>query len=203
MPTKKPKHITFTGIDERTDLDRCARISSMWSVEWGVLIGGRLGKNRYPSDQVIQAAIGRGLSMSLHVCGQQARTANRGVLPDHAESFSRMQVNMASRAYDTRSLTLLAQRTGKTIIAQTRGEVFPHTSQGIQFLFDRSGGRGVPSTYWPPGPKDQTVGYAGGLNPDNVAAIVASIDADKFWIDMETGVRTDDWLDLDKCDAGP
>jgi phosphoribosylanthranilate isomerase len=45
------------------------------------------------------------------------------------------------------------------------------------------------------------VGYAGGINPDNAAEVVSRIQADRYWIDMETGVRTGDWLDLDKCEA--
>ena len=48
-------------------------------------------------------------------------------------------------------------------------------------------------------------GYAGGLNPDTIgdalAAIAARVpDGQPYWIDMESGVRTDDRFDLDKCE---
>lgn len=46
------------------------------------------------------------------------------------------------------------------------------------------------------------VGYAGGFNPDNVAEklsfLMENSQVGDFWIDMESGVRTDDWFDTDK-----
>ena len=46
------------------------------------------------------------------------------------------------------------------------------------------------------------VGYAGGFNPENVADklhyLLTNDEVGDFWIDMESGVRTDDWFDLDK-----
>jgi hypothetical protein len=49
------------------------------------------------------------------------------------------------------------------------------------------------------------VGYAGGISPDNVEKKLRTLleyDSDeRFWIDMETRVRTEDeWLDLDKVE---
>lgn len=86
---------------------------------------------------------------------------------------------------------------------QVRGDEFPACNNCVQMLFDRSGGTGkVPDT-WPrhPGGGVQ-VGYAGGINPDNVLDVIDAIGPDgPYWIDMESGVRTDDWFDLDKCEA--
>ncbi len=202
---KFPQHITFTGIDERTDLSRCARISSRWPVEWGVLIGGRLGKNRYPSEVAIHRAVDTScrfaMPISLHACGKFAQEANQGKAPVFAAWCRRMQVNMASNAYDLAALLRLAAQERMTIIVQCRGVRFPEPVPGLQYLFDRSGGKGVLPTHWPIGPAGQLVGYAGGINPDNAAEVVSRIQADRYWIDMETGVRTEDWLDLDKCEA--
>ena len=43
---------------------------------------------------------------------------------------------------------------------------------------------------------------AGGFNPENVADklryLLTNDEVGDFWIDMESGVRTDDWFDLDK-----
>jgi phosphoribosylanthranilate isomerase len=65
----------------------------------------------------------------------------------------------------------------------------------VDWLFDRSGG------LWPPHPGgDRLVGYAGGIGPDNVADVLEQIGATgPYWIDMESGVRTDDRFDLGKC----
>jgi hypothetical protein len=48
-------------------------------------------------------------------------------------------------------------------------------------------------------------GYADGLNPDNIGVALPAIAAcvpegQPYWIDMESGVRTDDRFDLDKCE---
>ena len=46
------------------------------------------------------------------------------------------------------------------------------------------------------------IGYAGGINANNVAEkltfLMENDQVGDFWIDMESGVRTDDWFDIDK-----
>ncbi|RYD73538.1 MAG: phosphoribosylanthranilate isomerase, partial [Verrucomicrobiaceae bacterium] len=68
--------------------------------------------------------------------------------------------------------------------------------------YDPSGGRGVAPTRWPINQSPRIVGYAGGITPENCRAVldqVGELSQQGFWLDMESGVRTDDWLDLDKC----
>lgn len=77
------------------------------------------------------------------------------------------------------------------------------------FLYDSSGGRGVVSKNWN-GIIDNTqgkmyfTGYAGGLTPANLESELQKINAivgdNEIWIDTETGVRTDDILDLEKVE---
>lgn len=46
-------------------------------------------------------------------------------------------------------------------------------------------------------------GFAGGLNPENILERKEEIDIlweKDYWLDMESGVRTDDWFDLDKVE---
>lgn len=68
-------------------------------------------------------------------------------------------------------------------------------------LFDVSGGAGVLPAEWPAplyheDGKFDYHGYAGGLGPDNLAAQIPLIgkaaNGCRFWIDMETKVRSDD-----------
>ena len=74
-------------------------------------------------------------------------------------------------------------------------------------LFDASGGQGIFPRTWPnPIYKADEVfdyhGYAGGLGPDNLEQelprIAEAAQGTRFWIDMESGVRTNDAFDLTK-----
>lgn len=197
-----PQFITFTGIDARTDLKRCREISMRWPVEWGCLIGGQLGKNRYPDETVIQDA-GKQLRTALHCCKDFANYANSGVFPSETYGYNRLQVNLLSHVYDLKALGNIAAQTLTPVIVQVR-DVFPKREAGswLQFLFDQSGGRGTCPDAYPEAPDENLVGYAGGLNPLNVADACSRIKARNYWIDMETGVRNEnDYLDLDKCEA--
>lgn len=87
----------------------------------------------------------------------------------------------------------------------------------IKPLFDFSGGHGVyaPSK-WAVHEKDSEllsrgVGFAGGIGPENTINVVRQIEENlvigseflvntQIWIDMESGVRTEDWFDLRKVE---
>ena len=52
-------------------------------------------------------------------------------------------------------------------------------------------------------PETNPFGYAGGISPENVVETVKSITEiceTDFWIDMETGIRTNDKFDITKCE---
>ena len=83
--------------------------------------------------------------------------------------------------------------------------MFEHSKwMNVSVLLDASGGQGIdtPIKVLPNADKPFKVGYAGGINPDNVADKLAYLiqhnEVGDFWIDMESGVRTDDWFDTDK-----
>ena len=71
----------------------------------------------------------------------------------------------------------------------------------MSVLLDVSGGRGIDTPFKPLNIPGLKVGYAGGLNPDNVGEklehLMKNVNGE-FWIDMESGVRTDDMFDLNK-----
>lgn len=198
----KPRFITFTGIDAHTDLARCEALSARYPIEWGILFGGKLGKNRYPGNDVVERALSADIRRAAHLCNSYAEAVNSGGGFDLLEHFGRIQVNRAAGTYDMDMLATLAATNGTEVIVQHRASEFPAPIPGLAFLQDLSGGRGVLPSYWArPYEPGQLVGYAGGLTPENVADAVRHMPAREFWIDMETGVRTDDWLDLDKCEA--
>lgn len=212
-----PERITFTGVDEWVDLDGLAKLSRLYPVEWGVLIGGRLGKARYPSLDRI-ASIARAaqeqptMNLALHVCGDLAQRAmSEGDLPEEdidLSAFGRVQIN--ARTYDVPALGRLAAKYNVDVIMQVRGDIFPTDLPPRVFaLHDESGGKGLAPESRPAATYSQFVGYAGGIRPNNVLDVIADItDTNKYlspyppnyWIDMETGVRDNaDHLDLGAC----
>jgi phosphoribosylanthranilate isomerase len=97
---------------------------------------------------------------------------------------------------------------GKTILQFNKAnyhlcqKVIEMNNHNIHFLYDGSGGRGVLPNEWTGVVPNHFTGYAGGLNPDNLEEALINIEKsvgdNEIWIDTETGVRTDDKLDLDK-----
>jgi phosphoribosylanthranilate isomerase len=71
----------------------------------------------------------------------------------------------------------------------------------LSVLLDASGGQGIDTPINVLNGVSK-VGYAGGFNPDNVAGkleyLLKNVKLGMFWIDMESGVRTDDWFDTSK-----
>lgn len=92
-------------------------------------------------------------------------------------------------------------------ILQTRAtRSFPRAKEPAHYLFDRSGGCGLDhegETY--PVANDNLVGYAGGISPNNVQTVIEKINETsqpkKYWIDMESGVRTNGLFDVKKIRA--
>jgi hypothetical protein len=204
----KPMLVTFTGVDDKTDLDKLEDLSAWYPIEWGVLVGGRLGSNRYPTN--IERLTNRTIRFSLHMCGEYAQAALFPYTSEKSElmrqlaqdkMFDRIQINAGK--YDIPSLIRFQEFVGKLVIMQARGKEFPEPLAGIQCLHDLSGGKGKVPKFRPVQPPETAlVGYAGGIGPDNVVQVLSEINAHNFWIDMESKIRdTDDWLDLNKCEA--
>lgn len=209
----KPEFVTITGIDDRTDLGRIADLSARYPVEWAVLHSppAQGVSQRFPSNSTIdrlfarQAQSGMEIRLAAHLCGRQAKAVMRGEFDRNSVElapYARIQVNHVRPV--SAALVDFAVP-GQTVIAQWRdGESFPAEDLGHQWLYDPSGGRGTSPTSWPVNPTSEIRGYAGGIGLINVAAVVQAVSVSSpsgFWIDMETGARTDDWLDLDLVEA--
>ena len=207
----RPLHITFTGLDAATQADELVALSRDFPIEWGILLHPtRAGTGRYPPLTHIQSILALDLKFSAHLCGGYARDVVRGgSLPGAIvallDRFRRIQVNTADRGIVPEAIARFAGRFGARAILQCRGfERFPEDTH-VDWLFDRSGGKGLLAERWPvPGPTARFVGYSGGLGPDTVAAALAAIllqhpEHIPFWIDMEGAIRTDDVFDLSKC----
>jgi hypothetical protein len=202
----KPEFITFTGVDEQTDIKELRTLASQYPVEWGVLFSpSRQGHDwRYPAGRILEDLLwARELRLAAHLCGGYSDMVMRGDnvrprTPADLGFFKRIQVNHAEPSVDL--IAGLGQLIDSRCIAQSRSLEFP-SETNVDWLFDRSGGRGATPEAWPAHPGgDRLVGYAGGISPDNVADVVKAIGSTgPYWIDMESGVRTDNRFDLAKC----
>lgn len=188
---------------------------------------------RYPSldfiGESVDYLINNGLMTSIHLCGADAIKLYLDGDEDLLElcTNSRVQLNFKMADYDpedlltkveirardhNRPVILQANKSKKVMIDRllqlTKMLAFESEDildLNIDLLHDGSGGFGreieVVET-----PFDLFyTGYAGGLNPANVAKVLALIDAKNtepstpYYIDMESGVREDNYFSIAKC----
>lgn len=206
--------VTFTGVDDTTDLRRLSLIQEHHPLaEFGVLLSAHGPENgpRYPSMDTIRSLRHHPLNLSLHLCGRLARKAVHGdfsevetLLGEDVSLFRRVQLNVVGYDGTPERIGFPNPSWAREVIIQQRSasdcRLFLDSPrrEGLTVLLDASGGRGVQgtTTVLPGCPK---VGYAGGINHRNVygilSALLASPEVNDFWIDMESGVRTRDRFD--------
>ena len=210
--------LTLTGIDERMPRKGALRMGAAAArVELAVLAGSATGTlPRFPNLNWIREwareARENGVRTAIHLCGRLARGAGdadtEGVI-ELCRPFGRVQVNLPAgdRARRSDAIRRFADKVGRPVIVQHDGpwnESPLATTTGIELLFDTSGGRGIGRMeQWPAPPADRRVGYAGGIGAETIdeALDFAAAHADaRLWLDMESGVRTDDWFDIEKAE---
>lgn len=201
----KPRFITFTGIDDRTNLDRADALGEKYPIEWGVLHSMRNRDSRFPSNGAINEMLCLTSDCAAHLCGGLARQAAD---PDNGVSqtfrnFQRIQIN---GNYPLRNISTVAKDAYDElkiqVIRQTQNtEFLPLGKSDCLELYDVSGRRGIYPKNLPSLPVAKLAGYAGGITPDNVMEFIRRIGPGAYWIDVESGVRTGDWFDLNKVKA--
>lgn len=214
--------VEMSFIDEMT--------SSYSSVEWGVLLtnGTRKGGPRYPDDawlaELTTTFKGKyDQNFAAHFCGdlcdeligESGESYKSGVLVEHSEPyfFSRVQLNsfpdgkwmpwhVNSLAASLAKVEIIVPLTSDHALFLARHPFH----ESVTFLYDDSRGRGIRPDEWPPitHVNDRVIGFAGGINPNNIREVLdefSTQDVDGwFWLDMETGVRTDDRFDYTKVE---
>lgn len=208
--------VTISGADDDVDPERLVHLSTRFPfVEWGILLStSRAGSSRYPSSDWIRELSRGPVRLSGHLCGQLARDTLMGssaALDELHPSFSRVQLNgyetlrhgffMAAKRHSEIEYILQA-RTREHVDQAFDDELFA-AAEGLAActLIDPSGGSGESGrALWRERRSpDRYVGFAGGINPSNVIETIESCMrmSRRFWIDMESGVRSgDDKFDL-------
>jgi phosphoribosylanthranilate isomerase len=216
--------LTMTGIDAKTDpkwigsmLRKFILKNGYSGLEFAILRSPKVDQSpRYPNREVIKRLMSEAKSgdFAYHLCGRYARMVHSlewAELCDIIDfsAVGRVQVN--SPEADEKAILNLwrfGAHIGKSVVMQWRGDEFPAVP-GIHLLQDRSGGQGITETTWsiPDAmcAKVKTfIGYAGGLGPDNVEQALKAIRiasrGRRFWIDCESGLRTDDCFDQSKAE---
>lgn len=208
--------VALTGADDNTDPKDLVALSEEFPfVEWGILFSTtRAGTARYPSAAWVEALnpYAPHLKLAAHFCGQYTRDTLAGDdkwLDGKEGMFQRIQLN-GFKPSDRDIAIQLPCKFGFEFILQTRCEedlgpvadIARHMGKNkASALYDPSGGNGIETTQWPKAPNGLRMGYAGGINPDNVKDVLRSLGnpSPTYWIDMESGVRTDERFDLAKC----
>jgi hypothetical protein len=205
-----PSFIAFTGVDRLDALPKMQRLSARYPIEWGVLVDpDQEDKPLFPNATIRAGLLAApGLRWAAHICGAGARdiVARPRATAVAVTGVQRVQVNhsfQGSTASQIAAARDHGRRLGVRTVLQCAG-AFPDET-GVDWLYDVSFGTGVRPETWPALPAaGPFCGYSGGIGPTTVAEILARIAAPAgalYWIDMESGVRTDGAFDLDKCEA--
>lgn len=206
---ERPSFIAFTGVDDPALAPGLQALSARYPIEWGLLIDDdRPAEPLFAAAEVRAALLSApGLRWAAHVCGTQARAIANDPAAARIDlaGFQRLQVNHSfegSSPVQIDNCVRFGRARGIRTLLQCAG-AFPDDPR-LDWLFDTSFGTGATPGHWPPIAASAFCGYSGGIGPATVADVVATIAAPPgavYWIDMESGIRTDGRLDLAKCEA--
>jgi phosphoribosylanthranilate isomerase len=222
---------TLTGVDELISSQEMESISRDFNfVEWGVLYSPNLSgsgeQNRYPSLKKILSIFECAnpcQNLSLHVCGRgiyemmnPKATVLQKIIRIIKDNNWRVQFNLNQKRFTNdkdlfenfkeylhenfSSTEFITQFNASTV---SLCDFFASFDSHV-WLFDSSGGRGVPPDEWLPPLPGKRCGYAGGLGLNNIKNEIFKIKSvthgSPIWVDMESSLRDqDDNFDLFRC----
>lgn len=196
---RQPEFVTFTGIDDRTDLTAADELARQYPIEWGVLFSQSNRDARFPCAQAVAEIVDICGAKAAHLCGAVSTAFQGGEVPEGVplSRFNRVQVN--GHRINRTMFPSWRARLQVDLIVQTRQEHFAADGEYLE-LYDRSGGEGVLPAEVPALPAGgPLVGFAGGIGPDTVSHYLCLIRGEgRFWLDMEGRIRTKGWFDLEK-----
>jgi hypothetical protein len=214
------KLCTLTGVDEMTSFEWISDTSLLHPrTEFGILLSVNPDNDdrRYPARVFVEKfALAMQKSMvntALHVCGRAVRMFVEGdsEIRDLAARFGRIQLN-----FNAQHVPFTYEELDAAIRSFARPVITQHNENNAcvaanisapnhHVLFDASGGRGIHAKEWPERLRGTFYGYAGGFGPETlIFDIKGARDASgkaPFWIDMESRLRSQNWLDASICES--
>ncbi len=223
----KIRVVTITGADNQTSIEDMFAISEEFPfVEWGILFSPkRYGSERYPTYNWLNNLhtkwrSNKNINLAAHLCGNFSSEMLVGKmdlvwnsdLANYIRMFDRIQLNfnVTKHPVNTDEFIKLLRKHGLKYILQMNKsnaqfclDIATYNQGNVSFLYDGSGGRGIPPESWNSPIPGYHTGYAGGLSPDNIEEELIKINrkctnTHTIWIDAETHLRTNEVLDLHK-----
>jgi hypothetical protein len=221
----KLARVTISGADDGVDPKELVALSAEFPfVEWGILRprSAMEGLPRYPNKKwrdELWVTHAPGMRFAAHLCGRLSLDAMAGWNSWCGESssyacaiqYQRVQLNGFENyilpdlrvAHDYKSISFILQCSSAASLS--RAMELAVFKANVTAIYDPSAGQGVRATSmypedWLPTIGDPNIGFAGGIGPDNIVEVLESFShhVRPFWIDMESGVRTEDRFDLNK-----
>ncbi|MDN8078509.1 hypothetical protein QZN30_03750 [Burkholderia multivorans] len=219
--------VSLTGPDDRTELAALIALSQQYPrVEWALLyVPHNEGAPRNPTQPWRESFFNEEQLASrsaVHLCGALAfEQLLAGALPSDVLRAKRLQLNINARKQeftDEQVLEVYARtlELGPDVILQYHPntaaliERFAHATPAsersrVHILMDASRGTGKTPAIWlrPEALDGIYVGYAGGIGPENIGSVARDVAAlgQPCWVDMESGIRTDNEFDAAKAEA--
>jgi len=205
--------LTLTGFDNESPIPALNYLCHICDIplEIGILYyPKKFGQPRYPDIEHILGYAELPVKKALHICGNESCVEfieNEG-WPFISWGFDRIQLNAD---WNTDLYTEFCDKIWRDpIILQINkrnnevfGGLFP---QSAHFLLDGSRGRGdISSRDWEYAPPSftsiQFLGYAGGICPESLESDLEWLlrkhpHPDHIWVDIESGIRTDNKIDF-------
>lgn len=230
QPTANGLHlVSITGADDNVSLETLHALGQRFPfVEWALLYVPKPGGPRNPTrrwrEEFFASPAASTASTAVHLCFKEAfEQLLDGSLSPEVFKADRIQLNINARRVEftddevldvyKRSLDLgpdiILQHQGLTapVVGRFLASLKPADLARVHVLIDESRGKGVAPAVWgvPPEVARPTtyVGFAGGINPENTTHVLGQLASQlrPYWIDMETGVRTDNEFDAAKVEA--
>lgn len=212
------KYCSITGADDAVQISDLSALATEFPfLETAILLlPARAGSARFPRLEWIEefGATYNGKNAAMHLCddGFLGFVDGRQDIRDVMKGFQRIQLNLkfgdVEGKYDPTELAARVREAPQWqfILQYTddKNDLLPLFTDipNHAVLFDESAGRGISPDRWSAPLPGHFCGYAGGMNPDNVAThlglIQKAAEGHLTWIDMESGIRTDDQFDLTK-----
>lgn len=213
------RFVSLTGADDKVSITRLEQFTEQYPLfEAAILMfperdslarnPSREWREKFYKSQVKNRAI--------HLCGSAINklAEENSDLLSELSNVQRVQINLkpqwATEKLLEQLVTVVEKNPQIEFITQyndNNKEYFEYWKNiaNHSYLYDNSLGKGTAPELWLPPIIGKRTGYAGGLNHKNINENLEKINAvshnENIWIDMETGVRTNDEFDLLKANV--